>query len=238
VERDLGLQPSLAELKERLDKHIASKTAGAKPSPVNDMRSRVLGAARLAAAQSPGKFTLTVPTGGGKTLTSLAFALEHALSHGLRRVIVVIPFTSIIEQTAKEYREALGDDAVIEHHTNVDPDVETPKNRLAAENWDAPVVVTTSVQFFESLYANRPSRCRKLHRIARSVVVFDEVQTFPAKLLAPVRHAISELTEHYQVTAVLCTATQPALLEGAREIVAEQQKEFAVVAGRCEVLMP
>ena len=238
VERDLGVQPSLAELKERLDKHIAAKAAGAKPSLMNDMRARVLAAARLAAAQSPGAFTLTVPTGGGKTLTSLAFALEHALCHGLRRVIVVIPYTSIIEQTAREYREALGDDAVIEHHTNVDPDVETPKNRLASENWDAPVVVTTSVQFFESLYANRPSRCRKLHRIAQSVVVFDEVQTFPTKLLASVRHAITELTKHYQVTAVLCTATQPALLESAREIVPEHQREFAVVAGRCEVLMP
>jgi CRISPR-associated endonuclease/helicase Cas3 len=238
VNRDLGLRPSLAQLKERLDRHVERKAAEARPSPLNEMRARVLEAARKAAEHDPGAFTLTVPTGGGKTLTSLVFALDHALRHGLRRVTVVVPYTSIIEQTASEYRRALGDDAVLEHHTNVDPDHETPWNRLASENWDAPVVVTTSVQFFESLYANRPSRCRKLHRIVRSVVVFDEVQTFPAKLLAPVRHVISELTSHYGVTAVLCTATQPVLLEGASEIVPEPQKEFAVVATRCEVLMP
>lgn len=237
-ERDLGIQPSLADLKGRLDQHIARKAAAARASPMNDMRARVLSAARNAARQAPGKFTLTVPTGGGKTLTSLAFALDHAVQHGLRRVIVVIPYTSIIEQTAKEYRTALGEDAVIEHHTNVDPDHESPHNRLASENWDAPVIVTTSVQFFESLYANRPSRCRKLHRIARSVVVFDEVQTFPAGLLRPVRHAIDELATHYGVTEVLCTATQPALFADAQEIVPDHEKEFAIVSGRCQVLMP
>jgi CRISPR-associated endonuclease/helicase Cas3 len=158
--------------------------------------------------------------------------------HELSRVIVVIPYTSIIEQTAKTYREALGDEAVIEHHTNVDPERETRANRLASENWDAPIVVTTSVQFFESLYASRTSRCRKLHRIAGSVVVLDEVQTFPVNLLAPVKHVLRELSAHYGATTLLCTATQPTLLEGAREIVPEKEKEFAAVAGRFEILMP
>jgi CRISPR-associated endonuclease/helicase Cas3 len=236
--RDLAEQPGLAELKTRLDEYIARKAAASDQTPMNRMRSRVLDACRTKAALKPGTFTLTVPTGGGKTLASLAFALDHAVKHRLRRVIVVIPYTSIIEQTAAVYRDALGEHAVLEHHTNVDPDRETRTNRLASENWDSPVVVTTSVQFFESLYANRPARCRKLHRIAESVVVFDEVQTFPVKLLAPVRHVLQELAEHYRATTVFCTATQPMLLEGAREIVPEPEKEFAVVADRCEVLMP
>jgi CRISPR-associated endonuclease/helicase Cas3 len=237
VERESSW-PSLADLKNRLDTFLDSKTQGASRTPVNEMRARVLEACRRAAAFKPGAFTLTVPTGGGKTFSSLAFALDHAVQHRLERVIVVIPYTSIIEQTAQEYRKALGEDAVVEHHTNVDPDCETRQNRLASENWDAPVVVTTSVQFFESLYANRTSRCRKLHRIVRSVVVFDEVQTFPVDLLEPVRRVLRELTTTYGSTALLCTATKPELLEGAREIVVNPAREFAVVARRSEILMP
>jgi CRISPR-associated endonuclease/helicase Cas3 len=237
-ERYLGAYPSLEELKLRLDTYLDLEFADASPTAVNEMRGRVLDACRKAAGSDAGAFTLTVPTGGGKTLASLAFALKHAVQHGLSRVIVVIPYTSIIEQTAQRYRYALGNDAVLEHHSNVDPDKESSANRLASENWDAPVVVTTSVQFFESLYANRTSRCRKLHRIARSVVIFDEVQTFPADLLSPVKHVLRELVLHYGVTTVLCTATQPVLLEGAREIIPEPEKDFASVAERCEVLMP
>lgn len=237
-ERDIGRRPALDEMKARLDAHLERMMAGAERTNVNQMRARVLQACRKAAECEPGSFTLTVPTGGGKTLASLAFALSHAVKHQLSRVIVVIPYTSIIEQTAQEYRKALGDDAVLEHHTNVDVDKETRTNRLASENWDAPVVVTTSVQFFESLYGNRPSRCRKLHRIAESVVVFDEVQTFPIDLLAPVRHVLEELTTHYGSTTLLCTATQPALLEGTREVIAAPEQEFGEVSGRYEILMP
>lgn len=238
-ERDLGTYPSLPDIKDRLEKYLV-RIENASPTAVNRMRARVLADARKAASLGQGVFSLTVPTGGGKTLTGLLFAIEHAIAHGLRRVIVVVPFTSIIEQTAQAYREALGDcaSAVLEHHSNVDPTKETPQNRLAAENWDAPLVVTTSVQFFESLYANKPSRCRKLHRIAKSVVIFDEAQTFNAGLLAPIRHGLEELTSHYGVTAVLSTATQPALLEGAREIVRDPEGEFAAVAGRCDIVMP
>ncbi|HUE01162.1 MAG TPA: DEAD/DEAH box helicase, partial [Bryobacteraceae bacterium] len=200
----------------------------------------VLGDCREAAELPVGAFTLTVPTGGGKTLASLAFALRHAAKHDLRRVIVVIPYTSIIEQTANAYREALGPDAVIEHHSGLDPDHETARNRIACENWDAPVVVTTSVQFFESLYANRTSRCRKLHRIANSVVVFDEVQTFPPRLLRPIESALSQLVSHYGVTAVFCTATKTtlSLSSPGHEIVRDVQREFGAVGGRYEVLLP
>jgi CRISPR-associated endonuclease/helicase Cas3 len=236
-ERDLGAPPPLAELRDKLDAHLDRLSSSA--TEVNAMRARVLAECRAAADLAPGAFTLTVPTGGGKTLASLSFALRHAAKHGLRRVIVVIPYTSIIEQTANTYRKVLGEDAVIEHHSNLDPDAENLRNRLASENWDAPLVVTTSVQFFESLYANRSSKCRKLHRIAGSVVIFDEVQTFPANLLRPIESALAQLVGHYRTTVVLCTATKTALhLPAPHEIVRDVPREFASVAGRCDVLLP
>jgi CRISPR-associated endonuclease/helicase Cas3 len=169
----------------------------------------------------PGLFTLTVPTGGGKTLASLSFALEHAARHGLRRVIHVAPFTAIIEQTASVFRSALAsEDDVLEHHANVDwPETDTDdesggerrKLRRATENWEVPVVVTTAVQFFESLFAARTARCRKLHNLARSVIVLDEAQAMPLHLLRPCMAAIEELALNYGASVVLCTATQPAL---------------------------
>lgn len=194
---------------------------------LNRLRSDILDHATAKAALEPGLFTLTVPTGGGKTLTSLSFAAEQAVRHGLRRIIYVIPFTSIIEQTADVFREQVGLGAdVLEHHSNFDWRRHAPgsgadgeaegadggaKLRRDAENWDAPLIVTTAVQFFESLFAARTSRGRKLHNIARSVIILDEVQSLPVHLLRPCLAAIDELAKNYGASVVLCTATQPAL---------------------------
>lgn len=216
-----GEPPSLTNLRERLNTHLRSlPTAGG----VNPVRARILNHVRDQAPSLPGLFSLTVPTGGGKTLASLAFALDHAIHHGLRRVIFVIPYTSIVEQNAAVFRRALGDlgdKAVLEHHSAFveqpapasDPEKyqATQKLRLAMENWDAPIVVTTAIQFFESLFAARPSQCRKLHNIAASVVILDEAQTMPLKLLRPCVAVIDELARNYRASVVLCTATQPAL---------------------------
>lgn len=220
-----GGYPGIAALQVRLRAHMDGLSAKARPGPVNAVRAEVLAAVRERAALAPGLFTLTVPTGGGKTLASLTFALDHAARHGLRRVVHVAPFTAIIEQTAAVFRTALGDDAgILEHHATFDWQAAAaravddgigldPVSRLrrAAENWDAPVVVTTAVQLFESLFANRTSRCRKLHNLAGSVIVLDEAQAMPLPLLRPCLAAIEELTRNYGASVVLCTATQPAL---------------------------
>ncbi len=233
-----GGHPDIAILRDRLRAHLAG--LGAVPSPVNALRGEILDHAVGRAGLAPGLFTLTVPTGGGKTLASLAFALEHAAIHGLRRVIHVAPFTAIIEQNAAVFRHALGADAgVLEHHASFDWEAAgaadegfgadaASRLRRAAENWDAPVVATTAVQFFESLFANRTARCRKLHNIAGSVVVLDEAQAMPLRLLRPCLAAIAELAANYRVSLVLCTATQPALraidgFPGGLEVDAERE---------------
>ena len=210
---------------------------------VNQSRRQLLTDCLAAAEMEPGLFSLTAPTGSGKTLASLAFALKHCCRHNaslpagshdrFRRIIVVIPFTSIIEQTAKVFRDrfkpVFGPDYVLEHHSAVAwgeldsgnqdaEDAQIRRARLAAENWSSPLVVTTSVQFFESLFAHRPSRCRKLHNIARSVVIFDEVQTLPPRLVPSLLSAVNCLTRDYGVTAVFCTATQPAFGTAAKAI--------------------
>lgn len=212
--------PSLPTSIERsvaaFDAYMATKRVGALESSVNHLRDEIHAYVRSRAGLTTGVFSLTVPTGGGKTLASLAFALEHARCHGLERIIYAIPFTSVIDQTAAIFREVLGEDMVLEHHSAIDE--ERPRDRegadklrLAMEDWAAPIVVTTNVQLFESLFANRPSRCRKLHNLARSVIVLDEAQTIPLPVLRPCVAALDELALNYGTSIVLCTATQPAL---------------------------
>ena len=242
--QERGSEFDLRNLRERLNRAMAERDRqlqvnGIWDVPVNKVRRSVLQDCLGAADLPSGFFTLTVPTGGGKTLSSIAFALEHALRHGKQRIIVAVPYTSIIEQTCDVLRKVFGDGAVLEHHSNLDPDRETHKSRLATENWDAPIVVTTNVQLFESLYANRTSACRKLHNIANSVLILDEAQMLPPELLMPTLSVLKGLVDHFGCTVVLCTATQPALtgaigsglskftgLDGAREIVADRTDIF------------
>lgn len=208
-----GQYPSLIDLKSIFDLYMNSLVAEAKPTEVNRLRQQILSECRAAGDREPGFFSLTVPTGGGKTLSAMAFALEHAVVPGSskKRIIVAIPYTSIIEQTAKEYKKIFGEENVIEHHSSLDPDKETRQSRLASENWDAPIIVTTNVQLFESLFAARSSACRKLHNIADSIIILDEAQMLPPEYLQPIVSVMKSLVSYFKVSMVLCTATQPAL---------------------------
>lgn len=200
----------------RFDTHMTSLSG--REGALNSLRREVLAHVRAGAGREPGLFTLTVPTGGGKTLASLGFALDHARRYGHRRIIYAIPFTSIIDQTAAIFRSALGKDNILEHHSSIEEEAFEAKRRehkdklkLAMEDWAAPVIVTTTVQLFESLFTARPSRARKLHNIAGSIIILDEAQTLPKASLMPIMRALEELARNYGCTIVLCTATQPAL---------------------------
>ena len=210
IARDSG-EP-LAHLKVRFDRHM--EQFDGKTGSLNENRQKILVSCRCAAESEKGVFRLTVPTGGGKTLSSMAFALNHAVKHGMKRIIYVIPYVSIIRQTVEIFEKIFGEENVLGHYSTADfqsGGEERSQAELAAENWDKPIIVTTNVQFFESLHSNRSSGCRKLHNIAQSVLIFDEAQMFPVGLLRPCLKAVSELVKNYGCTAVLCTATQPAL---------------------------
>ena len=218
----------------KLENYISGWLKNQDIDTVNGRRTEILKNCLEMGKTEKGLFRLTVPTGGGKTVASLAFALRHALENKMDRIIYVIPYTSIIEQNAKVFRDILGEENVLENHCNVDYESseELLPMQLASENWDKPIVVTTNVQFFESLLANKSSKCRKLHNIANSVIIFDEVQMLPNDYLKPCIAMIEELINNYQVSAVLCTATQPALAsffhEGisAKELCPRMEEQF------------
>lgn len=207
-----GHHDSIATLVEAYNSYIARFSTP--DTPIKQKRNEILQQCLAAAQRAKGIYTLTVPTGGGKTISSLGFALAHALKHNMRRVIFVIPYTSIIEQNAKVFADILGRENVLEHHSNVSYDEtedETLAKHLAMENWDSPVVITTNSQFFESLFSSKSSKCRKLHNIANSVIIFDEAQMLPLSYLRSCTKAIGELAQNYGCTAILCTATQSSL---------------------------
>lgn len=212
----------IAEWTENAEKIRKAQSEGAEISEADRLcisRTDILQECMEKGKELPrGLYTLTVPTGGGKTTASMGFALNHICSQGMKRIIYVIPYTSIIDQNADVFARILGCENVVEHHSGVMYDLtegedgEAQRRKaLATENWDAPVIVTTAVQFFESLFGNRSSGCRKLHNLANSVIIFDEAQTLPVPYLEPCVAAIAELVKNYRSTAVLCTATQPAL---------------------------
>ena len=201
----------LETLAERFFPALEELERNAEKTSVNVIRAEIRRACEQKAEMPKGMFSLTVPTGGGKTLSAMAFALRHALKHRQQRVIYVIPYTSIIEQTGRVLAGIFGRENVVEHHSNLSPAKETLRSQLATENWDAPIIVTTNVQFFESLYAAKSGRCRKLHNIVNSVVILDEAQLLPPELLTPCVDAMNEIVRNYGVTLVLATATQPAL---------------------------
>jgi len=229
--------PTLTEMDNKLSFALNQLVKDAPQAPINKHRAKILKDCIDASQLPQGLFSLTVPTGSGKTLSSLAFAMKHALKYNLKRIIYVIPYTSIIEQNAEVFREVLGENAVLEHHSNFEPGEEDHRSRLASENWDAPIIVTTNVQFFESLFRSRSSKCRKIHNIANSIVILDEAQMLPVPLLRPCLEVLRELSTAYKASIVLCTATQPALsttetfkdgLDGVREIVSEPGKLYDV----------
>lgn len=204
---------SMDILCEKLEGHISNWLENDDLSTINGRRTEILKHCLDMGKEEKGLFRLTVPTGGGKTVASLAFALKHAKEHHMDRIIYVIPYTSIIEQNAKVFSDILGSENVLENHCNVDyeSDEELKPMQLAAENWDKPVIVTTNVQFFESLFSNKSSKCRKLHNIANSVIIFDEAQMLPNDYLKPCMAVVEQFIRYYHSSVILCTATQPAL---------------------------
>ena len=262
-----GQHVSLKVLSKRFDKYMEIKQTGVELKTINRSRKKIFEQCKQKAQLPSGFFSLTVPTGGGKTLSAMAFALRHALEHGKQRIISAIPYTSIIEQTAKVYKYGsddeeeikkaidtgemlFGEDDVLEHHSNIDPDKEDNNSKLASENWDAPIIVTTNVQLFESLLGSRTSSCRKLHNIVNSVIILDEAQMLPPEYLKPIISILKGLVEHFGCTVLLCTATQPSLcgnighgqaafvgLEQVTEII-ENKNDWADAFKRVEIVPP
>lgn len=211
-----GNKAHLSELQTILETYLS--TFGAPQNEVNKIRSEIQDACRRESQEPSGFYSLTVPTGGGKTLSSLVWALHHAVCNGMRRIIIAIPYTSIIVQTASILKQIFGEENVLEHHSNIDineqkDDETAEKLKLATENWDYPIIVTTNVQLFESMMSSHPSSCRKLHNISNSVIILDEVQTLPTDFMQPVVDALDTYQRLFGVSVLFTTASQP-VLEG------------------------
>lgn len=206
-----GKYDSLSKLKSRFDTYIGNMCRNAPSTTVNSIRKEVLNDCLESGELLPGFFSITVPTGGGKTLSSMAWALVHALKYNKSRIVFAIPYTSIITQTAQTYKSIFGNDNVIEHHSNIDDNANSLERKHATENWDAPIVVTTNVQLFESLFSNKTTRCRKLHNLVNSIIILDEAQMLPPEFLQPILSALKGLVYDYGVSVLFSTATQPAL---------------------------
>jgi len=206
-----GKYESLSALKERFVNFMSRFADNSPVSDLNRIRNSVLSQCIQSGRQEPGFFSITVPTGGGKTLSSMAWALEHAVKFNKKRIIFAIPYTSIISQTVQVYREIFGESNVIEHHSNIDDETTSDESKLSVENWDAPIIVTTNVQLFESLYANRTSKCRKLHNLVNSIIILDEAQMLPPEFLKPILSVLKSLVGDFGASVLFSTATQPVL---------------------------
>lgn len=206
-----GKYESLSALKERFVNFMSRFAENSPISDLNRIRNNVLSQCIQSGRQEPGFFSITVPTGGGKTLSSMAWALEHAVKFNKKRIVFAIPYTSIISQTVQVYREIFGESNVIEHHSNIDNETTSDKSKLSVENWDAPIIVTTNVQLFESLYANRTSKCRKLHNLVNSIIILDEAQILPPEFLKPILSVLKSLVDDFGASVLFSTATQPVL---------------------------
>lgn len=207
---------SLDDLLPKLLYFLSQLKSNATNTPINQIRMDIQRCCLNASESEPGFYSLTVPTGGGKTISSIVWAINHAIRYGKKRIIIAIPYTSIIVQTAQILRDIFGPENVLEHHSNFNIDDATPKTlalkiKLATENWDYPIVVTTNVQLFESMFSNKPSHCRKLHNICNSVLILDEIQTLPLDYLQPIVDSLQTYQRLFGLSVLFTTASMPAI---------------------------
>lgn len=217
--RKRSCSATLSDMMPKLESALQQLQKGAADTAVNMIRRKVQEQCRVSSSGKKGFYSLTVPTGGGKTLSSILWAMKHALHHSMSRIIIAIPYTSIIVQTASILKAIFGEENVLEHHSNFNPDQITDEEvreraKLATENWDYPIILTTNVQLFESMFSNKPSACRKLHNIVNSVIILDEVQTLPTGFLQPIIDAMKAYQKLFGVSMLFATASQP-ILSGA-----------------------
>ena len=226
--RRLAEKPDWQSAIDKLETHLASFE---NRYPIDEIRRQISDDCLKRAVDSQGIYTLTVPTGGGKTLASLRYALHHAQKHNLDRIIYIIPYTSIIDQNAQAVREILGEDWVLEHHSNLEPEKQSWQDKLLSENWDKPIVFTTMVQFLDAWFGGGTRGARHIHPMTNAVLIFDEIQTLPVKCVHLFCNVLNWLTTFGKSTAVLCTATQPLLGESGLRNFPEDKRESIASRG-------